>query len=97
MIGDTLRAECDRALADVATVSSLLHQYSQLYSDRAVALEDEQCGPDSVSIRCAVRRNGRPGRPIIVISKNLIELLIDQGYSCMLLVPECWVYQSVLY
>ena len=81
LVSDALRRDCDAAMVDVAVVSRRLHHFSQLYSDRAAELQDEQCSPDSASIQCRVSRNGRPGRPAVIVPKDLIEILLEQGYS----------------
>ena len=65
----------------MTSLSATLHHFSQLYYDRAIVLEDEQRSPDSASIRCRVRRNGRPGRPTVIVPKSIIELLLEQGFS----------------
>ena len=56
----------------------MLHQYSQYYSDKVASIEDSRV---EFSLQCPILRHGDPGRPSFLISKPLIEALIDLGFT----------------
>ena len=72
--------ECTSVLHDLAQLSSLLHDFVQQYSDKAIDIEDTSSRPASV-IQCPVHQNGSRGRPAYVVSKVQLETLIELGYN----------------
>ena len=56
----------------------MLHQYSQYYSEKITSIEDSRV---EFSLQCPTLRHGDPGRPSFLISKPLIEALIDLGFT----------------
>ena len=72
--------ECVGVLQDLTQLSSLLHGFVQLYSEKALEIEDTSNGPDSI-LQCSVHQNGLRGRPAYIISRVQLETLIELGYN----------------
>lgn len=70
-----------RNLEDHVALSSILQYYATLYADHAMELEDSYCSPETINISCPIVRNGRPGRPSVVISEEQITTLLDLGFT----------------
>lgn len=72
--------ECASVLLDLTQLSSLLHGFVRLYSEKAFEIEDTSNGPDSI-LQCSVRRIGLRGRPAYIVSRVQLETLIELGYN----------------
>ena len=72
------REDCQAALEDIHTLSSILHAYLEHYTDLVMRLEDRF---HEVCIPIPLVHTGRAGRPLFLISKSQIEVLSDLGYS----------------
>lgn len=74
----SVEIDCVSTIHDLQALSSVLHQYSVYYSDRITNIEDNS---SEFNLHCPVLRSGDPGRPSFLISKSLIEALIDLGFT----------------
>jgi hypothetical protein len=76
-----LREDCERTVADLTTLSGLLYDYLQVYSERIIELEDLSVSHENASIPVTVMRSGTRGRPFLFIAKDQIESLMEFGYT----------------
>ena len=70
--------DCVSTIHDLQALSSVLHQYSVYYSDRITNIV---YNASEFNLHFPVLRSGDPGRPLFLISKSLIEALINRGFT----------------
>ena len=76
----SLQAECATILQDLHHLTSILHEFVQLYGENALQIEDSLNGPDRL-LPCVVNQSGSRGRPAYIISKVQLETLIELGFN----------------
>ena len=73
--------DCERTVADLTSLSALLYEYIQVYSERIMELEDLSVSHENACIPVTVMRSGTRGRPFLFITKDQIEVLMEFGYT----------------
>lgn len=76
-----LREDYERTVADLTTLSGILYDYIQVYSERILELQDLSVSHENASIPVTVMRSGTRGRPFLFITKDQIETLMEFGYT----------------
>ena len=81
MLSPDLRLDCERTIEDLTSLTAILYEYHQVYTDRSMELEDSLVSHENASIPVTILRSGARGRPFMFITKDQIETLLDFGYT----------------